>query len=152
GVVALIVKADDVGLAMAATEFGGPAGGAVRAVGRGLVVCMPWFLKALAGIGTAAMIWVGGGIVIHGLAAFGLDVIEHVLHDIAVAVAHAVHVLEGLVEWLVFATGAGLFGLVVGLCLIPVVGRVIAPTWGQLSQRFGSSDAVVDGAATEEKH
>ncbi|MEM9388163.1 MAG: DUF808 domain-containing protein [Pseudomonadota bacterium] len=133
GVVAIIVKADDMGVALAATQWEGPLGGAVRALGRGLVVAMPGFLKLLAAVGTAAMVWVGGGIVIHGLAEFGADGVEHALHDFAVLVAHAVRALEGFIEWLVFATGAGVFGLVVGLLLIPVVGRVVAPTWSALS-------------------
>ena len=62
GVVALIVKADDVGLALArgTTHIG-------RALGRGIVRGMPALLKVLSVVGTAAMIWVGGGIVLHGL-------------------------------------------------------------------------------------
>ncbi len=62
GVVAIIVKADDVGLAM---TRGGTAIG--RAIGRALVRGMPALLKLLAIVGTAAMIWVGGGILLHGL-------------------------------------------------------------------------------------
>lgn len=153
GAVALIVKADDMGVALAATKWEGPLGGGVRAFGRALVVAMPGFLKLLAAVGTAAMIWVGGGIVIHGLAVFGADGVEHWLHDVAVMVAHAVHVFEGFVEWLVFATGAGVFGLVVGLLLIPVVGRVVAPTWGALSGLLpGKDKAEKDAGHAEQNH
>lgn len=55
GVVGVIVKMDDVGLRL--SKSGGPAAG----FGRALVRSMPVLLKALALIGTAAMLWVGGG-------------------------------------------------------------------------------------------
>ena len=66
GVVALIVKADDVGLALARSTRLGDG----RAVGRGIVRSMPVLLKVLSVVGTSAMIWVGGGIVLHGLEEF----------------------------------------------------------------------------------
>nr|MBP8245664.1 DUF808 domain-containing protein [Phenylobacterium sp.] len=62
GVVGLLVKMDDIGLHMAK---GSTRGG--RALGRGLVRAMPVLLSGLASIGTAAMLWVGGGILVHGL-------------------------------------------------------------------------------------
>ena len=65
GLVGLIVKMDDIGLHLAK---GGS--GARRAIGRGLVRAMPKLLSALSAIGVAAMIWVGGGIVLHGLHEF----------------------------------------------------------------------------------
>jgi uncharacterized protein len=129
GAVALIVKADDAGLAMAASQAGPPAGGIVRATGRGLVRGMPILLKLLAVVGTAAMLWVGGGILLHGLAELGWDGPEHAIHDAAVAVAHLVPQLEGALEWLLFAAGSGIVGLAVGAALIPVAGHVIAPLW-----------------------
>ncbi len=73
GVVALIVKADDMGVAMGRSTMGGALGGLWRGAGRVLVRVMPVFLKVLAGVGTAAMIWVGGGILVHGLEHYGLD-------------------------------------------------------------------------------
>lgn len=129
GAVALIVKADDAGLAMAASQ-GGPL---VRAIGRGLVIGMPVFLKLLAVVGTAAMLWVGGGILLHGLAELGWHGPEDMVHYIAVEVAHFVASLEGAIEWLVFAAGSGLVGLAVGAALIPVVSYVIAPLWRRAS-------------------
>ncbi|HLQ20449.1 MAG TPA: DUF808 domain-containing protein, partial [Tabrizicola sp.] len=63
GAVALIVKMDDVGLHLAAT--GRTSGG--RALGRGLVLAMPKLMAFLSTVGTAAMLWVGGNIVTHGL-------------------------------------------------------------------------------------
>ena len=67
------------------------------------------------------MIWVGGGIIVHGLAAFGISGPEHVIHDVAVAAAHAVPALHGPVEWAVGAAGSGLFGLAVGTIAVLVL-------------------------------
>ena len=61
GVVAIIVKMDDIGLWL--TKVGKLA--ATRAFGRSIVAFMPWFLKLLATVGTAAMLWVGGSIIVH---------------------------------------------------------------------------------------
>jgi predicted DNA repair protein MutK len=66
-----IVKADDVGVALAKNDSGSITGRMTRAVGRALVLGMPSFLTFLGAAGTAAMIWVGGGIIVHGLEAYG---------------------------------------------------------------------------------
>lgn len=130
GGVAIIVKADDVGLALATRKTVTPLGPLVNALGRGIVSTMPVFLTLLALIGTAAMIWVGGGILVHGLEGFGYSGIAHIVHDIAVAGGKAVPLpLAGATEWLLGAAGAGLIGLVVGGLLIPVVSLVIVPAW-----------------------
>jgi predicted DNA repair protein MutK len=142
GGVAFIVKADDVGVAMAAnpapisnptgkltqagqvaspTRFDRLVNPVTRAFGRGLVKGMPIFLKLLALVGTAAMIWVGGGIIIHGLEEFGFPAVGHALHVVAEAAAHAAPVAPAAVEWIVTAAGSGVFGLVVGAILIPIV-------------------------------
>ena len=115
GVVGLIVKMDDIGLHLARRGNGG-----ARALGRGLVLAMPKLLKALSAIGIAAMIWVGGGIIVHGLAAFHIEGPEHVIHGAAVAAAHAVPAAHGLVEWAVSAAGAGLVGLAIGAVVVAV--------------------------------
>ena len=109
GAVGLIVKMDDIGLHLAQRRDPGS-----RALGRGLVHAMPKVMAALSVIGIAAMIWVGGGIIVHGLAVFGLDGIEHAIHDVAVAAGHAVPAIEGIVEWVITAAGAGLVGLSIG--------------------------------------
>lgn len=108
GVVGLIVKMDDIGLAM---SKGKAAAG--RAIGRGLVAFMPKLLAALAFIGTAAMLWVGGQIVLHGLDEYHIGGLGHALHDFAHAVAGG---LPGAAvwEWLINAGGAGIFGLLLG--------------------------------------
>ena len=79
GAVAIIVKADDIGLWMAKTA----RTGAVRALGRGIVVAMPYFMQTLSIVGTAAMTWVGGSIIAHGLYEFGIDGPEHIIEGAA---------------------------------------------------------------------
>ena len=119
GVVGLIVKMDDVGLHLAQRS-----GAGTRAIGRGLVKGMPALLKGLAAIGTAAMVWVGGGIIVHGLEEFGLETIPHWIHGAAEAVAHAVPFAHGVVEWIVSAAGSAVVGLVVGSVLTVAVHRL----------------------------
>jgi uncharacterized protein len=124
GAVALIVKMDDVGLHMAAT--GRTSGG--RAFGRGLVLAMPKLMALLSAVGTAAMLWVGGNIVIHGLEVTHLWAWPYeTIHHAAEVMADAVPVAQGFVTWLVTASLDGVFGLILGLLLIPVATRVIGP-------------------------
>jgi len=133
GSVALIVKADDVGLALA--ERGRI--GLLRAAGRGLVHAMPGFMKLLSGVGTAAMLWVGGSIVIHGLKDLGWSVPYDSIHHLAEAVAQKVpETATGLVQWATTAGCDGLLGLGFGLLLIPVGERVVTPIWRRLTE-FG---------------
>ena len=113
GLVALIVKMDDIGLHLAERRDRGS-----QALGRMLVHAMPWVMAGLSTIGIAAMIWVGGGIIVHGLEAFGLDAIAHAIHDAGEAAAHAVPALGGMLEWTVGAIGSGLLGLAIGAVIV----------------------------------
>jgi len=132
GAVALIVKMDDVGLHLAAT--GRTSGG--RALGRGLVLAMPKLMAFLSTVGTAAMLWVGGNIVTHGLEVTHLWPWPYeTIHHIAEAVAHVVPVAQGFIGWLVTAALDGVFGLILGLLLIPLVTRVISPLWAAITGR-----------------
>ncbi|OYU15239.1 MAG: ABC transporter [Alphaproteobacteria bacterium PA4] len=106
GAVAMIVKADDVGVALARSGTG-----AVRALGRGLVQGVPPFLSLLAKVGTAAMLWVGGGIFLHGLHLLGVAEPDHSIQHLAEQAGAAA---GGFAQWLVGALGAGLFGLLLG--------------------------------------
>ena len=118
GAVALIVKADDFGLYLAQKN-----NSIAKAVGRALVHGMPPFLKFLSLVGTFAMLWVGGGILIHGLAEFGVAGPEHVLHDISAAIAASVPIVGGALAWLASATGSAIVGLIAGwLTAIAVTG------------------------------
>ena len=126
GSVALIVKMDDLGLAMAK----GGRLGVTRKLGRGLVKGMPGFLKLLTIVGTAAMLWVGGSIILHGAKEMGFALPYDVIHDIAVAVAQTVpEAVTGAMEWFATATMDGVFGLVLGLALIPLGEKIITPIW-----------------------
>ncbi|MEO0936957.1 MAG: DUF808 domain-containing protein [Pseudomonadota bacterium] len=125
GSVALIVKADDAGLAMAA--YGRL--GLIRGLGRGIVKAMPGFMKALMVIGTAAMLWVGGEIIVHSLAQLGWHGPEDLIYGAAKAIGGG----AGFVTWLAKAALHGLIGLGIGALLIPVGERVITPVWRAVS-------------------
>jgi uncharacterized protein len=115
GVVGLIVKMDDIGLHMAS------AGNAMRrGVGRGLVSFMPKLLGALAAIGTAAMLWVGGQIILHGLDEYHIGGLGHGLHNLAHKVAGGLPG-AGIWEWLINAGGAGVFGLALGGLIVALL-------------------------------
>ena len=129
GVVALIVKADDAGVALAKNASASMAGALSRAFGRALVFGMPGFLTFLSAAGTAAMIWVGGGIIVHGLEGYGLHSIHHAIQAAGQAAAHALPMVAGAAEWIVTAALSGVVGLVVGAVSIPLAGFVIAPAW-----------------------
>ena len=126
GAVAAIVKADDLGLLMAKSgRFG-----LTRSVGRGIVHWMPTFLFVLTWVGTAAMLWVGGQIIVHGLGVLGWHLPEEIVHGWAVNVGHMVpEAYTGTVEWIVTAGSDGVLGLILGLLIIPVVNYVIAPLY-----------------------
>jgi predicted DNA repair protein MutK len=109
GVVGLIVKMDDIGLHLAQRRAA-----ATRALGRGLVRGMPVLMETLSIVGTAAMIWVGGGILVHGLDVLGMHEPAGTIHHAAEAVAHASGALGGFTGWLVTAFASGVFGLVIG--------------------------------------
>jgi hypothetical protein len=134
GVVAIVVKADDVGLALAQVRgrFGAPA----RLFGRGLVLVMPYFLRLLGTVGTAAMIWVGGGILLHGIEAYGWSGPSHLLHDAGAATAQSIPAIGAFLAWLVEAAGAGLVGLCIGFLAIPIMSRFLSPLWRILKARF----------------
>jgi predicted DNA repair protein MutK len=128
GSVALIVKADDIGLLM----FTKGRLSITRAMGHGLVTAMPGFLKVLMTIGTAAMLWVGGSIVNHGFNAVGMGWLYDTIHHAAYALAQTIGVARGFVIWAATAALDGVFGLVLGLALIPLVAKVMAPIWNAL--------------------
>jgi predicted DNA repair protein MutK len=131
GTVALIVKADDdagVALAASGNRF-------VAALGRGLVRGMPPLLAGLSILGTAAMVWVGGGIIVHGLEAFGLGALGHAIDRADHAVGALVPAADGAISWAVAAAGAGVVGLAVGFALVPLVERIARPLARRLRAR-----------------
>lgn len=112
GLVALLVKADDVGvrLARGALEPEDNRPGPVDNVGRTIVRVMPHVFGVIGVVGTVAMLWVGGHLVIENLAEVGVPVFHHVLE----AAEHAVSAGGGFVSWLVETALSGIFGVVLG--------------------------------------
>ena len=138
GGVALIVKADDAGVALARNTSTSAFGSVSRALGKGLVLGMPVLLVLLSIVGTAAMIWVGGGIIVHGLEEFGWPWAGHIIHAAAQSAA-ALGPVAGAAEWIVTAAGSGLVGLLVGAALIPIVGYVLAPAWNAVRRALSKT-------------
>jgi predicted DNA repair protein MutK len=167
GGVALIVKADDVGVALAGNErpastllgLHAASGGAAtladrllrvptRGIGRGLVAGMPYFLRVLGIVGTAAMLWVGGGILLHGIEGFGLTAPGHLIHSAAAWTAASLPPVAAATDWLVTAAFSGVAGFAVGTVLIPLVSYVAAPVWRKLRpRRSGQRDQDEDDAS-----
>jgi len=108
GVVALIVKMDDIGLHLSRGKAK-----SLRGLGRGLVRAMPWTMEALTLIGTAAMLWVGGGIIVHGLEKFHLTPIPRWVEGFS-HWAGQVPGVGAVTGWLAFALGSAVVGMVIG--------------------------------------
>ena len=119
GAVALIVKLDDIGIHLAQRQ-----NGMARMVGDGLVHFVPKMLVALSGIGTAAMLWVGGGIMLHGLEVLHFaDAIPHAIHEWSLHAGEAVGAIGPVVTWLLYAIGASIAGLIIGGIIVLIVRR-----------------------------
>jgi len=124
GVVALIVKMDDVGLHL--TER---ASQAAQALGRALVKGMPVLLRLLSVVGVAAMLWVGGHILLVGVDDLGWHAPYDLVHHVEEAVHDAVQGVGGFLAWVVNTAASALIGVVVGAVavtvwhLLPLPGR-----------------------------
>lgn len=108
GLVALIVKMDDVGLMM--TQRDQPSS---RRIGRLLVAGMPKVLTFLSVVGTAAMLWVGGHILVVGAHELGWDLPYDLVHDAEHAVDD-VGSLGGVLAWSVNSALSAVVGFVWG--------------------------------------
>ena len=129
GSVAVIVKMDDIGLFLARHAYFSPT----RALGRGLVAFMPPLLAFLSTVGTAAMLWVGGQMVVHGAEMFGLPEPAHTFEVWSEVAAHAAPMAQDFVGWAVKAALDGIVGLILGLALIPLATRLIHPIYERLT-------------------
>jgi len=114
GVVAAIVKMDDVGLVLAQR-----ASRASQRVGRLLVEGMPFVLRWLSTIGIAAMLWVGGHILVAGTDELGWHGPHDVVHHLEESVLD-----NGVAHWLVNTGASAVLGLAVGLALTFVMTRL----------------------------
>lgn len=120
GAVALIVKMDDVGL-----HLSDRGSSLAQAVGRFLLKAMPVLLVALSLIGTIAMLWVGGGILIHGLHELGLHGPSDWAHGVQHAVEEATGPLGGVAGWITYAAISAVVGLALGLVIVFVMHKVL---------------------------
>ncbi|AQP45677.1 DUF808 domain-containing protein [Tessaracoccus flavus] len=111
GAVAFIVKMDDIGLKLATNP-------STKRLGEGLVKAMPIVLKALSTVGIAAMLWVGGHILLVGINDLGFTPIYDFVHGLEVAAASAA---GGFVGWLVNTLFSALLGLIVGAIAVVVM-------------------------------
>ena len=122
GVVALIVKMDDIGLALAQR----PSAGSQR-IGMMLVRAMPKVLAFLSTLGIVAMLWVGGHILLNGLDELGWSWLYDQVHHLEELVADATGALGGVLGWTTNTLASAAFGLLVGtvvVAVVTVVGRL----------------------------
>ena len=119
GLVALLVKADDFGLHLAkdAIKPEDNRPGPVDNIGRTIVRVMPRIFNVIGVVGTVAMLWVGGHLVIENLAEVGVPVFHHILE----AAEHAVSGAGGFVTWLVETLLSGIFGVILGAVIAWIV-------------------------------
>ncbi|WP_058234456.1 DUF808 domain-containing protein [Devriesea agamarum] len=115
GVVALLVKMDDIGLHLA-----GKPSQASQRIGRGLVTAMPKVLNAISLIGMAAMLWVGGHIILVGVHELGLHAPYEWVHHLEHGV-HGVPVIGGLLGWLINTFFSAILGLIWGAIIVAVM-------------------------------
>jgi uncharacterized protein len=116
GVVALIVKMDDIGLSLAQRSSR-----AAQRIGRGLVAGMPKVLSTLSAVGTVAMLWVGGHILLVGTDTLGWHWPYGVVHHLEDGVHHATGAAGGVLGWLVNTGISAVIGLLVGSLVVAVV-------------------------------
>jgi predicted DNA repair protein MutK len=119
GAVGLIVKMDDVGLRLAQAGDGASA-----SFGRGLVRAMPLVLSALSTIGIAAMLWVGGHILLVGLDDLGASFLYDAVHHLEEDVDHALGAVGGVGAWLTNTAASAALGLLVGAIIVAVKQRL----------------------------
>lgn len=112
GAVAVIVKLDDIGLHLAQRS-----NATARKVGLGLVHAVPKLLKGLSIIGIAAMLWVGGGILLHGFEELHVTALPEMIHHAIVGMADG----SALVEWSLTALAGAVLGLIIGGILVVIV-------------------------------
>jgi predicted DNA repair protein MutK len=117
GAVALLVKLDDIGLHLAREPR-------TQRVGEALVKAMPRVMVLLSTVGTLAMLWVGGGIVLHALEQLGVGGPADLAHGLQHAVENAVGGLAGLLGWLTYAIASAMVGLALGAAVVAMVHRV----------------------------
>lgn len=126
GAVAIIVKIDDIGLYLTkqAAEW-------KQSVGHFLLRFVPKLLIALSLIGTVAMLWVGGGIIVHGTHEIGFHAVYDIVHGAEGVVAAAAGTLGGVAGWLTYAALSAVVGLALGSLIAFVLHKVLGVGAGE---------------------
>lgn len=120
GAVALIVKIDDVGLHLTTQDSD-----AARSIGEFLLRFVPKLLLFLSVVGTVAMLWVGGGIIVHGTHELGWHLIYDLAHGAEAAVTGMTGPLGGILGWATYAAISAVVGLLLGAIIAIGLHKVI---------------------------
>lgn len=120
GLVAVIVKMDDVGLHLTTKP-----GALARGFGHFLLRSVPHLLTVLSLVGTVAMLWVGGGIIVHGTHEVGFHALYDAIHGAEHAVAAASGAAGPVLGWLTYAALCAVFGLVLGGAIAVILHKVL---------------------------
>jgi predicted DNA repair protein MutK len=139
GVVGLIVKMDDAGLALARKP-----GRAVAAFGRGLVKAMPIVLSTLSWVGVVAMLWVGGHILLVGMDELGFHLLYDWVHHLEVAVHDSTGGLGAALGWITNTFFSAVLGLIVGAIVVAVLHLL---PFGKKHDGHGDAAASTAGSA-----
>jgi predicted DNA repair protein MutK len=121
GAVALLVKIDDIGLKMAKNPDA-----RVRHTGMRVVRSMPAVFRLISIVGTVAMLWVGGHLVLVNLGEVGVPFTTDLIHGIE----HALEPLGGFIVWIGETLVSAIVGLAIGLAIVGVV-LLIARAFGK---------------------
>ncbi len=116
GTVGLLVKMDDIGLHLAGQESSFS-----QKTGRGLVAAMPKVMVFLSVIGTVAMLWVGGHILLVGAEELGFTAPYDLVHHAEEWMHEATGALGGVLAWLTNTTASAVIGIVVGAIVVAVM-------------------------------
>lgn len=116
GVVAALIRMDDVGLKLATKDSAG-----AQKFGQLLVAAMPKVLKVISVVGTVAMLWVGGHIILVGLHELGWHPLYDFVHHAEEAAAHAIPAVAGAVAWVVNTFFSAVLGLLWGAGVVLIV-------------------------------
>lgn len=133
GAVALLVKIDDIGLKMAKSRVR-----RTRHLGTRIVRAMPAVFRVISIVGTVAMLWVGGHLVIANLA----ETFWHGPYDLLHVITHAVEAAGPVVMWLADTAASAVFGLGLGLIIVGITLVV-----GRIFRRGADSHAVAHDAS-----
>ncbi len=120
GAVAIIVKLDDIGLHLSQrdSDF-------AHRVGCLLLRAVPKLLIFLSVVGTIAMLWVGGGIILHGTHELGFDLFYDLAHGAEEWVRARAGGLAGLLGWATYAAFSALVGIVLGAVIAFILHDII---------------------------